>query len=136
MRRVPGTHSPFPPARFWKDDEALVRLAYLRHALQLGVADRLLSRLLTRLTETGAYDSALVVVVSDHGMSFVPGQSLRSTEDGNTLRVPLFVKLPNQRRGGVRDEPVETIDILPTLKDKLGQKTTVSHTSINFVLRL
>ena len=120
MRRVLGTHRPFPPARFWKDDEALVRLAYLRHALQLGVADRLLGRLLARLTETGAYDSALVVVVSDHGMSFVPGQSLRSTEDGNTLRVPLFVKLPNQRRGGVRDDPVETIDILPTIADVLG----------------
>ena len=34
--------------------------------------------------------------------------------------MPLFIKLPGQRRGRIISRPVRTIDLLPTIADVLG----------------
>jgi hypothetical protein len=36
------------------------------------------------------------------------------------LRIPLFVKAPNQHQGRIDDRNIETIDLLPTIADQLG----------------
>jgi hypothetical protein len=85
--------------------------------------DTLLGDLLTKLKETGLYDSALVVVTADHGVSFKPGGHRRTITRENfedILPVPLFIKLPGQREGAVSDRNVQTIDILPTMANLLG----------------
>ncbi len=94
-----------------------------RMTLQLSYTDRVLGTLLQRLRRLGLYGGAMVAVVADHGAAFIPGQSRRLLSTANAgwiLRVPLFVKLPGQRRGRTISRPVRTIDLLPTIADVLG----------------
>jgi hypothetical protein len=106
------------------DDPFLVRQQYQRHLLQVGFTDRLLGRLIARLRETGLWDRALVLVTADHGVSFRVGQGDRRAVTPANVEdiapIPLFVKAPGQRTGRVATNPVETIDILPTIADELG----------------
>ena len=105
------------------DDENLVAVAYQRYMLQLGFADALLGRLFDRLHETGLYERCLLVVLSDHGTSFHPGQPRRAMTPVNfeeILRVPLFVKAPSQQQGFVNQSNALTIDMVPTMATILG----------------
>lgn len=107
----------------WTDDGWLVAQGYQRHILQTMLVDRLLGRLLDRLHEEKMYRDSVIVVVADHGVSFVPGEERRSTireAIGSVAPVPLFVKAPGQVRGAVVDAPVQTIDILPTIAALIG----------------
>ena len=64
-----------------------------------------------------------MVVLADHGVSFVPGGNARLVDRDNIAdiaRVPLFVKLPGQRAGRVDTRAARTIDVLPTIADVLG----------------
>jgi len=64
--------------------------------------------------------------VSDHGISFEPGENRRAAfhfDDVNrseVLPVPLFVKYPNQASGVVDNRRAQIIDVLPTIADALG----------------
>jgi hypothetical protein len=96
---------------------------YQRYLLQLGYTDTALGLLLRRLREKGLYDRALIVVTADHGVGFRLGDQRRlptATNLDEIAFVPLFVKLPAQRRGRTSDAFVRTIDILPTIARVLG----------------
>jgi Sulfatase len=113
------------PGAFWSDRPWLVRQAYQRHLLQVGYTDALLGQLLRRLKRTGVYDRAVVVVVADHGMSFVAGERSRLVNHSNIAAiapVPLFVKYPNQKVGRVDSRAARTVDVLPTIADVLGAR--------------
>lgn len=111
-------------------DEAAPPALLDRQRLQLEVTavDRLLGEVVDRLRATGLYDDALVVVTSDHGIAFRPGGPVRGlgpepvneAAQPELLWVPLFVKAPGQAVGEVSDLPAETIDVLPTIGDRLG----------------
>jgi hypothetical protein len=119
IRAAPG----WGPDEVWTDNQAAVDQYWQRHLLQLGYADRVLGRLLARLRATRLYDRAVLVVTADHGVSFRAGQKRRPLSPANLqdiAYVPLFVKLPGQRRGRVVHEPARTIDIVPTLADAIG----------------
>jgi hypothetical protein len=106
----------------WGNDAFLVAQAHQRYLLQLGFADRLVGDLLARLRSIGLYDRALVVVLADHGVSFRPGDRRRALSETNLediAFVPLFVKFPGQEDGRVVDDPVQTVDVLPTIADVL-----------------
>jgi hypothetical protein len=114
VRSAPG----WGPDEVWTANQAAVDQHWQRHLLQLGYADRVLGQLLARLRASGLYDRALLVVTADHGVSFRAGQKRRPLSAANLqdiAYVPLFVKLPGQRRGRLIREPARTIDILPTL---------------------
>ena len=108
----------------WSSKETAVNLAYQRHLLQVGTVDRLLGQFLERVRAAKLYDRSLIVVTSDHGASFRPGDSFKHPTDTNfpdILSVPLLVKPPAGRFApGVRDHQLETIDILPTLAQYVG----------------
>lgn len=107
----------------WSSDPWLVTQAYQRHLLQLGFADRELGRLIGHLKRHGLYHRSLLVVLSDHGVSFQPGGWRRPVSAGNVADVAptaLFVKRPRQRVGIIDDAAVRTIDVLPTIADLLG----------------
>ncbi len=94
-----------------------------RHLLQVGFADQLLGQTRAVLEEAGIWDDSLVVVTADHGVSFRTGQSLRAVDrerPSDVMQVPLFIKTTGQRKGLIRDDNVETVDILPTLATSLG----------------
>lgn len=111
----------------WTRDEWPVVQAYRRHLLQLEYVDEIVRRLLDRLKAENLYDRALIVVTSDHGVSFRPGRPLKGLE-GDTIEdimtVPLFVKAPGQTQGAVDDSNVQSIDVVPTVAELLGIELT------------
>lgn len=109
--------------KLWTDREWPMAQSLQRHVAQAQLSDRLLGELLRRLQRTGLYDDALIVVVADHGVSLLPSTPPREATDetiGEIAPVPLFIKTPGQVAGGVVDDPVETVDIMPTMLDMLG----------------
>jgi hypothetical protein len=107
----------------WPEEEEPVNQAYRRHLLQVRYVDALVGRLIECLKGVGLYDRALLIVTADHGISFQPGQPYRlvtSANHADIMRVPLFIKRPQQVEGVVTDRNVQSIDILPTIADVLG----------------
>jgi hypothetical protein len=111
----------------WTNEPWPVDLGRQRHLLQVGYVDALLGEVLHTLRDRGVYDDALIVVTSDHGISFRPGGPIRGLE-GQTLAdevladlawVPLLVKQPGATTGTVDDANVLSIDVLPTIADVL-----------------
>jgi hypothetical protein len=107
----------------WSDNELFVVEAYQRHLLQVGYVDRLIGEMLERLKTVGIYDNSLIIITTDHGVSFRPNDSRRyvgKTNYQDIMPVPLLIKLPGQRKGMISDRNVETIDILPTIADVIN----------------
>ena len=114
--------------RGWGTDQPwAIAQQYQKQLLQTAFVDGLLGELVQRLKDTGLYDRALIVITSDHGVSFVPGTSQRSFSLGSAadlMRIPLIVKLPASMRipRRVRDVNAESVDVLPTIADVLDMK--------------
>jgi hypothetical protein len=123
VRALAKTNAPGRIGERWFDNQ-LAEQAWQRHILQLGYTDRLLGTFLRRLHRTGLWDRALVVVTSDHGISYRGGDLRRRPTRRNLAELaftPLFVKLPGQAQGHIVDDRhVQTVDILPTIADVLG----------------
>jgi hypothetical protein len=110
------------PDEIWGPDQQIVTEAQYRHLQAAANADRLLGMLFERLRQVGVYDDTLIVVTADHGGCFRAGEprrNLSATNLGEIATVPLLMKRPGQQRGDIRDEPVETIDIAPTVAEVL-----------------
>jgi len=111
--------------RVLPEDANLAVLARQRMLLQLVYTDGLIGQLLDEMDRTGLLDESLLVVTADHGVGFTPGSYWRWIDDGNTADaawVPLFVKQPAQRQGGVDLRNAEGVDLLPTVADVLDVK--------------
>ncbi len=107
------------------ESQPLANQAFARFRLQIGYVDRLLGRTLDSLRKSGLYDKAMIVVVADHGISFLSGSPYREVTRENLVRiadVPLLIKAPGQQRGRIDDDNVRTIDVLPTIAKELGVK--------------
>jgi hypothetical protein len=110
----------------WIPDPGPALIGFQRHLYQLGFLDTMLGRLIGRLDETGTWDETMVVVIADHGASFVAGEHRRWPYEDNRddlYRVPMFVKYPGQATGQTNDDPVFGIDLLPTIVDTLDIET-------------
>jgi hypothetical protein len=119
-RKIPGLNT---ENEQWGEDDWLVVQGYQRHLLQVGFVDKLVGDLLNRLKTVGLYDQSLIVITADHGVSFWPKESRRGASPvhiQDIWGVPLFMKMPYQREGGISDRPIKTIDIVPTIADILG----------------
>ncbi len=107
----------------WDDDPWLTLQGYQRFLLQVGYVDKVVGDVIDTLERAGRYDRALVVVMSDHGVSFRAGQGRRPLTGNNLADIvnnTMFVKYPHGLRRGVDSRPVSTIDVLPTIADVLG----------------
>jgi hypothetical protein len=102
---------------------ALDQLNQKRHLLQLAYTDKVIGTLIRRLKDQGLYDRSLVLMTSDHGEGFTPGDRTRTLGPKNAadlMWVPLFIKAPHQTRGRVDDRNWEHVDLLPTIADIAG----------------
>ncbi len=118
-----GPQKLMQPGWRWLDEEWVPVMAYQRYLLQVGFTDLLLGELLDRLEAQKLYDQSLLIVLSDHGLAFEPGEFRRRPTEltlDEIMHVPFFVKLPFQREGRILDRNVESIDVLPTITDTLG----------------
>ena len=106
----------------WDDDEIKARFGQQRHLLQLGLTDHLLGEYMDRLEEIGDFDRAMVIVTADHGITFVAGEHSRGDTQNvaGIAGVPLLFKEPHQTSGTVQSQPVQLIDIVPTIAALLG----------------
>jgi hypothetical protein len=107
----------------WSEEPGFALRGLQRHTLEVGYADHLLGRLIDRLVALDLYDASLIVVLADHGVSFMPGQPWRRVTPENhveLMSIPMLVKAPGQRSPAISDRNVETIDLLPTLAELLG----------------
>jgi arylsulfatase A-like enzyme len=89
---------------------------------EIRYVDAELARLLVALKARGQYDTALIVLASDHGEEFWEHGRY---EHGHTLyeevlRVPLAVKLPGSMQRVHVAAPVSTTAVAPTVLDVLG----------------
>jgi len=110
----------------WTANGFLRDQGFQRHLLQARFADKLLGEAISQMKSTGLWDRALVIAVADHGVSVRPGIPRRPVTRENfseITNVPLFVKMPGQRKGGVQDGPARVIDVVPTIVKRLGIKT-------------
>lgn len=108
----------------WGDNQWLVTHAQRRFLLQTQFTDRVLGRALEAIQERGVWEDALVIVLSDHGIAFEPGQRRRSSATpeaaADVLHVPLFVKAPGQTTAERSQFPALVTDVAPTIADVLG----------------
>ncbi len=109
----------------WQPDAYPAESARRQHLLQVMAADTVLGKIVDRLKAIGAWDDSLVVVTADHGVSFQPGEGIRSVTQHNyedILWTPLFFKYPGEQKPVVDDRPAQSIDVLPTVADVIGVK--------------
>jgi hypothetical protein len=102
--------------------EFIFREIYAQQALQIAAVDQMIGHLVDHLKRTGAWDSATLVITSDHGIDTTKPVFNRSPLPENVdelYRVPLFIKAPGQTEGETRDDPASTVDVLPSLIDLL-----------------
>lgn len=95
----------------------------LRHVWQTQYTDALVGAVVDRLEELGRYDDSLIVVMSDHGISFDHGVDPRHVDErtlDDIAYAPLIIKAPGQTTGEIDDSNLMSIDVLPTLADLLG----------------
>src|SRR5206468_6190677 len=86
------------------------------------LVDQSIGAILGCLERFGLWDDTIVVHTSDHGDSLgahhLFGKEVMFEE---AARVPLLIRLPDQKRDKVIPQPVSHIDFVPTLLDLLGQ---------------
>ncbi len=112
----------FDPWITWGGDE-LADLARRRHGLQLQYADRQLGAILDRLESQDRFASSVVAVAADHGIGFTPGREIRDFDLESAPEVawvPMLVKGVGQSEPIVSDAAVTTLDLVPTLADRIG----------------
>jgi hypothetical protein len=104
-------------------EQHLMDYVQQRHLLQTGYTDKLLGDVFSALKQRNIFDDALIIVMSDHGVSFRPGESLREAVDTNSqdiLSVLLLIKYPGQKQPATDLRAARTIDVLPTILDSLN----------------
>ena len=114
------------------DSEEVVRDTYQTFLYQVAAADNAISSAMKDLKDAGRWDNTMVVVTADHGISFIPTLPQRHTDFteadavNDIYRIPTFIKYPGQRAGSVSDCAMTNLDLLPTIIETTGTKTSWS----------
>ncbi len=93
------------------------------YSAEVASQDHQFATLIEELQTRDLYDPALIVVLSDHGEEFYEHGSWTHgrTLHREVLQVPLIIKFPHGWAAGSRiSQPVQQIDLLPTLLEALG----------------
>lgn len=121
-------HTPFQARR--EDYDALADVSDHNQRVYLAMIRRLdhaVGRMLDALEQRGALERTLIVFTSDNGGADYTGATdngpLRGgkfTQFEGGLAVPLVISGPGWSPGGVRNEPVSLLDLVPTLLAAVG----------------
>lgn len=90
---------------------------------EIAATDQIIGELLDAIRQSGIYDKAIVIILSDHGEGLMDhGEQ----EHGiflyrEAIQVPLLLKLPGNRDGGKSiPEPAGLVDLFPTVAKLVG----------------
>ncbi|RPJ59009.1 MAG: hypothetical protein EHM23_15545 [Acidobacteria bacterium] len=109
-------------------DETVRQNALQGYDADLRFADKVLARLWESLRSQGIYEDSIIVVLSDHGEALHERTLFGRGDDhgyhlhDELLRVPLAIVAPGriERRGAWVRDPVQLVDVLPTLVELAG----------------
>jgi len=88
---------------------------------EIASADERVGELLDELEHRGLLDESIVVFLSDHGESLGTRDRIgHGAMLEEILHVPLLIRFPGGQWAGRRDDPVELVDVMPTLLSALG----------------
>jgi hypothetical protein len=107
-------------------EQHLMDFVQQRHLLQAGYTDKLLGDIFSVLRQRNLFDDAVIIVLSDHGVSFRTGDSHREATDTNfqdILSILMMIKYPGQKLPVTDLMAVRTTDVLPTILDVLNSKS-------------
>ncbi len=124
-RLAPDVPLDFPtvPGRKQKITKELVENFQELYQSEVAANDRSFGALIEHLRSEGLYDDSVILLLSDHGEEF---QEHGGWKHGRTLHremvsVPVILKLPGLRDAGERrQDPIQHIDLLPTLLGEVG----------------
>jgi hypothetical protein len=94
---------------------------YDNYRKQVGLVDRLVGQVVTRLRETGAYESSTIAITGDHGPR-LPDRGVTPYLEGisaETPHIPLIVKSPQVAPRTIEVD-YQHVDFAPTLAAVLG----------------
>lgn len=121
LARKPAFHELIRRSRRLEElDEAFLRKLNAVYLGMISTMDHLLGRLLKVLDETGLAENTAVFVFSDHGDwagDYGLVEKWPSALDDTLTRVPFVARIPGASAGHVVSEPIELIDLLPTVMD-------------------
>ncbi len=112
------------------DSEEVIRDMYQTFLYQVGAADRVMQNLISSLKASGKWDSTMLVVTADHGISFIPTMPQRNTDFTDSgqvadiYRIPTFIKYPNQKAAISDDCAITNLDLFPTIIEVTRTKTS------------
>ena len=92
--------------------------------------DAALGELFDGLRATGLLDRAVLVLSADHGESMTEHEWFfdHGLLYEESLHVPLLVRLPGGRHGGLRvEQPVQLVDLWPTVAELAGLELPAGH---------
>lgn len=93
----------------------------------INYTDRMLGKFFEKLKSNGLYDDSLIVVYGDHVpvlSKFTAGTINYDPEGVQGKEAPLIIKLPNETTGKVYENKGTHLDIMPTILDLAGIKTS------------
>lgn len=108
------------------EDEDGVRDTYQTFLNQVAATDGAIKKVIEKLKASGKWDSTMIVLTADHGISFLPTMPQRHTDfvdmgqAEDVYRVPTFIKYPGQKDSVVSDCAMSNLDILPTINAVMG----------------
>lgn len=112
------------PRTAWNRDQ-LVR----RYDGEIRFVDQKIAELLSEIDSNGLGRNLLVIVTADHGEEFLDhnGWEHSQTLYREVLHVPLILRWPGKLPyGSVVDQPVELVDVAPTVVELIGEKPTTT----------
>jgi len=114
------------------EDEDGVRDTYQTFLNQVAATDGEIKKVVEKLKASGKWDTTMVVLTADHGISFLPTMPQRHTDfvdmgqADDVYRIPTFIKYPGQTEPAVSDCATSNLDILPTINAVMGTRTSWS----------
>jgi len=124
-------HTPYDPPEPFRS-----RYASSPYDGEIATSDAIVGKFLEFLRSRGLYDRSLIVFLSDHG----EGLGDHGEEEHGifvyreTIRVPLFLKLPGASHAGRRiTGTVGLVDVFPTVTSVLGEKPALALPGISLV---
>jgi arylsulfatase A-like enzyme len=108
---------------------AQLRYVISQYEGEIAWTDALLGRFLQLLKDDGLWDDTLIIVTSDHGEEFFERgkKGHKNNLFRESVHVPLIVKYPRGGPRGRSSRLVSLVDILPTILDVTGARSSVPH---------